>query len=64
MTNIVLPKRREAPCFFALDEFGKNLTSERRRILDYAAVPDVEDPRLHSSRGACLPASDTSTLAA
>jgi hypothetical protein len=29
MTSIVLPKRREeTPCFFAFDEFEKNLTSE------------------------------------
>jgi hypothetical protein len=33
MTNIVLPKCREAPCFLTFDEFEKDLTSEQRRIL-------------------------------
>ena len=43
-------RRKEARYVLALDEFEKNLTPDRRRMPGLAAVPDVEDPRSHSSR--------------
>jgi len=47
-------RRQEALYVLAFDEFEKNLTPAQRRTLGSAAVPDVEDPRSHSSRRVSL----------
>lgn len=47
-------RRQEALYVLAFDEFEKNLTPDQRRALGSAAVPDVEDPRSHSSRRVSL----------
>jgi hypothetical protein len=47
-------RRQEALYVLAFDEFEKNLTPAQRRALGSAAVPDVEDPRSHSSRRVSL----------
>jgi hypothetical protein len=47
-------RREEARYVLAFDEFEKNLTPDQRRVLGSAAVPDVEDPRSHSSRRVSL----------
>ena len=47
-------RREEARYVLAFDEFEKNLTPDQRRMLGSAAVPDVEDPRSHSSRRVSL----------
>jgi hypothetical protein len=47
-------RREEARYVLAFDEFEKNLTPLQRRMLGAAAVPDVEDPRSHSSRRVSL----------
>jgi hypothetical protein len=47
-------RREEARYVLAFDEFEKNLTPDQRRMLGAAAVPDVEDPRSHSSRRVSL----------
>ena len=43
-------RREEARYVLAFDEFEKDLTPDRRSLQGSAAVPDVEDPRSHSSR--------------
>ena len=47
-------RREDARYVIAFDEFEKNLTPEQRKLLGSAAVPDVEDPRSHSSRRVSL----------
>ena len=48
-------KRREEVLYvLAYDEFEKKLMLYQRRSLGSAAVPDVEDPRSHSSRRVSL----------